>query len=75
MTANEFRGAFTDTNIVVVTRSGRLYYVHEDQLEGVRDDSLIYGAPLKRHPRDNHSARWFALKNVRVAEADDQVNV
>ena len=74
MTADEFRDAFKDTTIVVATRSGRLYYVHEDQTDGVQDDSLIYGSPVRRHLRDNNAVRWFKLRNLSIAKPDDQTS-
>lgn len=81
MTADEFRQAFADLptdghscHIQVVTRGGRLYDVHEDQKEGVDDQSLIYGTPVERHLRDNNLVRWSRLRNLRLADADDQAN-
>lgn len=78
MNAAEFEKAFAETagcNIIVRSRSGKLYVVHEDQLEGVRFGGMIYGSPVKKHIRAKNDVVWFKIENLALAEADDQVNI
>jgi hypothetical protein len=64
----EFEEAFATangSNIIVRTRSGKEYWVHEDQLTQM-DAGLIYGSPIKKHPRAKNDVVWFEIGNVTI---------
>ena len=59
-TLAEFEKAFAGgaDNIVVRSSQGKDYWLHRDQLQYLPGD-LIYGVPLKKHPRARHSVVWL----------------
>ena len=69
MTPHDLRNAMDpDTSHArVITRSGKVYLVHEDQLEGLDHDGMVYGAPESPHRRDRITARWVHLRNLTTA--------
>lgn len=74
MTPQDFENAFIEAeergevNIVVVSHSGKEYWVHRDQLDRILDGGLAYGVPLAPHPYAKQFHKWFDPKNITLAE-------
>ena len=73
-TRQEFVTAFKDdvSNIKVSSQSGKEYWVHRDQLPAIlyADKALIYGTPLKPHPRAKSKVTWMNHKNLAIVEGE-----
>jgi len=80
MTVTELKEALGDqpsrSCVMVVTRSGNLYWLHGDQLPALEDNCCAYGFPVKPHPRQRgRKWQWLNIANLRIAEPDDQINI
>lgn len=67
----QFKQAFeaaSDRNIVVSTRSGKQYWLHEDQLAYIEGGYMVYGYALKPHPRAKRDYEWFDPRNLEIVE-------
>lgn len=68
----EFEEAFEAAegqNIIVQSRSGKRYYIHQDQRKLIQQGGLCYGVPLKPHPRAKGVAGaivWMGPENVKI---------
>lgn len=63
----DFADAFAiaeDGHVVVQSRSGKHYLVHEDQLSAIVSGGMMYGVPQKRHPGQRNSVFWLKPENV-----------
>lgn len=72
-TKQEFDAAFTravergENNIFVRSKSGKVYFMHVDNLQYV-PDGLIYGVPVKPHPRATRDIFWLHPENVEIVD-------
>ena len=71
MQTAEFVKAFAKAsdgfNIRVASRSRKEYWLHIDQLPAIISGGMVYGVPVKPHPRAKNNTFWFKPENLRLA--------
>ena len=71
-TLQEFEKAFEDDDIFIIkvrSRNGKDYWMHRDNLQFM-PDGLIYGTPLKPHPRATRKLFWMCPENVTIVTGE-----
>ena len=65
----KFEAAFKKNNarnIKIRSRSGKEYWINEDQLAALGYGGLLYGEPVNPHPRAKRKIFWMAPENVEI---------